>query len=143
MEKSQSQKNSANRLTDTLRFAGWRCKKIYWNRNFYKPWMLYIRWSIGQAEVRNENNIREALPKNYEALHTLIDSHTDKTMFCSDDKHPNDLVVGHIKSDLCVQVDKGYDVMKVLQCACVNPVKHYNLRGFIAKGLCRFCSRKI
>ena len=48
-------------------------------------------------------------------------------MFCSDDKHPDDLLLGHI-NQLCERaVAKGIDVFKVLQAACVNPVKHYNL----------------
>ena len=48
-------------------------------------------------------------------------------MFCSDDKHPDDLLLGHI-NQLCERaVAKGMDVFKVLQAACVNPVKHYNL----------------
>jgi len=48
-------------------------------------------------------------------------------MFCSDDKHPDDLLVGHI-NQLCERaVAKGIDVFKVLQVACINPVKHYNL----------------
>lgn len=41
--------------------------------------------------------IREgSAAKNFEALHTLIKSHPDMVMFCSDDKHPDDLLDGHI-----------------------------------------------
>jgi adenine deaminase len=48
-------------------------------------------------------------------------------MFCSDDKHPDDLLLGHI-NQLCTRaVAKGIDVFKVLQMACLNPVKHYKL----------------
>lgn len=48
-------------------------------------------------------------------------------MFCSDDKHPDDLLLGHI-NQLCERaVAKGVDVFKVLQAACINPVKHYKL----------------
>jgi adenine deaminase len=56
-------------------------------------------------------------------------------MFCSDDKHPDDLLLGHI-NQLCERaVAKGIDVFKVLQAACVNPVKHYNLQvGLLQKG---------
>ena len=56
-------------------------------------------------------------------------------MFCSDDKHPDDLLIGHI-NELCARaVAKGIDVFKVLQAACVNPVKHYNLDvGLLQKG---------
>ena len=72
--------------------------------------------------------IREgSAAKNYEALHPLTDSHPDQCMFCSDDKHPDDLVSGHINELVRRSVALGYDVMKVLQIACVNPVLHYGL----------------
>jgi adenine deaminase len=48
-------------------------------------------------------------------------------MFCSDDKHPDDLVRGHINELVRRSVALGYDVMEVLKVACVNPVLHYNL----------------
>ncbi|KAB8152518.1 adenine deaminase [Kordia sp. TARA_039_SRF] len=72
--------------------------------------------------------IREgSAAKNFEALIPLLDMHFENMMFCSDDKHPDDLLVGHI-NELCARaVAKGNDVFKVLQVACVNPVKHYNL----------------
>jgi adenine deaminase len=48
-------------------------------------------------------------------------------LFCSDDKHPDDLLLGHI-NDLCARaVAKGVDVFKVLQMACLNPVAHYKM----------------
>ncbi|MCU0426679.1 MAG: adenine deaminase [Candidatus Kapabacteria bacterium] len=72
--------------------------------------------------------IREgSAAKNYEALHSLISSHTAQTMFCSDDKHPNDLAVSHLDEIVRRSVQKGHDVMNVLQCASVNPVVHYGL----------------
>lgn len=65
--------------------------------------------------------------KNFEALIDLLPEHYENMMFCSDDKHPDDLLVGHI-NQLCKRaVAKGIDVFKVLKTACVNPVKHYNL----------------
>jgi adenine deaminase len=72
--------------------------------------------------------IREgSAAKNYEALHPLLSLHPDRCMFCSDDKHPDDLVKGHIDRLVRRSVALNYDVMKVLQVACVNPVLHYNL----------------
>ncbi len=72
--------------------------------------------------------IREgSAAKNYTALHPLIDSHPNDCMFCSDDKHPDDLVKGHINQLVQRSVALGYEVMQVLQIACVNPVQHYNL----------------
>lgn len=72
--------------------------------------------------------IREgSAAKNFEALIDLLPDHYENLMFCSDDKHPDDLIVGHI-NQLCARaVAKGHDLFKVLQMACVNPVKHYNM----------------
>jgi len=72
--------------------------------------------------------IREgSAAKNFEALINLLPEYYENMMFCSDDKHPDDLLLGHI-NQLCERaVAKGIDVFKVLQAACVNPVKHYNL----------------
>lgn len=72
--------------------------------------------------------IREgSAAKNFEALIDLVSEHLENMMFCSDDKHPDDLILGHI-NQLCARaVAKGIDVFKVLRMACVNPVKHYNL----------------
>ena len=72
--------------------------------------------------------IREgSAAKNFEALIDLLPEHFENMMFCSDDKHPDDLLLGHINA-LCERaVAKNIDVFKVLQAACINPVKHYNL----------------
>ncbi|WP_293870622.1 adenine deaminase [Flavobacterium sp.] len=72
--------------------------------------------------------IREgSAAKNFEALIDLLPENYQNMMFCSDDKHPDDLIVGHINL-LCAQaVAKGFDVFKVLQMACINPVKHYKM----------------
>jgi len=72
--------------------------------------------------------IREgSAAKNFEALIDLLPEYFENIMFCSDDKHPDDLLLHHI-NNLCARaVAKGMDVFKVLQAACVNPVKHYNL----------------
>lgn len=72
--------------------------------------------------------IREgSAAKNFEALIDLLHNHPTEMMFCSDDKHPDSLVEGHI-NDLCARaVAKGIDVYKVLQAACVNPAAHYKL----------------
>ncbi|WP_440120825.1 adenine deaminase [Tenacibaculum sp. Ill] len=72
--------------------------------------------------------IREgSAAKNFEALIDLLPKYYENMMFCSDDKHPDDLLLGHI-NQLCERaVAKGIDVFKVLHAACINPVKHYNL----------------
>ena len=72
--------------------------------------------------------IREgSAAKNFEALHELIDDHPKKVMLCSDDKHPDSLLEGHI-NQLCARaVAKGINVFNVLRTACINPVLHYQL----------------
>ncbi len=72
--------------------------------------------------------IREgSAAKNYEALSPLIEEYSDKLMFCSDDKHPNDLLKGHINGLVVRSLQKGYDLFDVLKIACVNPKEHYSL----------------
>ena len=72
--------------------------------------------------------IREgSAAKNFDALYELLDDHPHMTMLCSDDKHPDSLLDGHI-NDLCARaVAKGIDVFNVLRAACINPVIHYKL----------------
>lgn len=72
--------------------------------------------------------IREgSAAKNFEALIDLLPEHYQNIMFCSDDKHPDDLLLHHINKLCARAVAKGNDVFNVLQAACINPVKHYNL----------------
>ena len=80
--------------------------------------------------------IREgSAAKNFEALCALIESHPDKVMLCSDDKHPDDLLQGHINSLVKRALAKGYSFFNVLQAACVNPVLHYNIPvGLLREG---------
>ncbi|HWH63810.1 MAG TPA: adenine deaminase, partial [Ginsengibacter sp.] len=78
--------------------------------------------------------IREgSAAKNFEALIDLLNDYEDEMMFCSDDKHPDSLVKGHI-NELCKRaVAKNIDVFKVLKAACINPVKHYNMKVGLLK----------
>ncbi len=72
--------------------------------------------------------IREgSAARNFDALIGLMHDHAGQLMFCSDDKHPDSLVLGHI-NDLCARaVELGHDVFNVLRVACINPVAHYRL----------------
>ena len=72
--------------------------------------------------------IREgSAAKNFNALIDLLPEYHEQMMFCSDDKHPDDLLLGHI-DQLCARaVARGIDVFKVLQAACINPIEHYDL----------------
>jgi len=72
--------------------------------------------------------IREgSAAKNFEVLHPLIRLYPEKVMFCSDDKHPDDLINGHINLLVKRALLLGYDIFDVLRIACINPVEHYGL----------------
>jgi len=80
--------------------------------------------------------IREgSAAKNFEALIDLLNDYPNQMMFCSDDKHPDSLVLGHI-NQLCARaIAKGINVYKVLTASCVNPVLHYKLDvGLLREG---------
>lgn len=79
--------------------------------------------------------IREgSAAKNFDALIPLIEKYPDMIMFCSDDKHPNDLIEGHINLLVKRAIAIGYDPIKVLRACIYNPVKHYGLEvGLLQK----------
>ena len=80
--------------------------------------------------------IREgSAAKNFNALIPLLPQFPEKIFFCSDDKHPNDLIQGHINQLAARAVQQGCDLFDVLAAACVNPVKHYGLQvGLLRAG---------
>ena len=81
--------------------------------------------------------IREgSAAKNFEALIDLLPNHYENMMFCSDDKHPDNLVEGHINLLVKRALAKYPNLLfETLQMACVNPVLHYNLPvGLLREG---------
>jgi adenine deaminase len=80
--------------------------------------------------------IREgSAARNFDALYTLLSEHPDMTMLCSDDKHPDELLTGHINVLVRRAVKRGVDVFDALRAACINPVEHYGLDvGLLAVG---------
>lgn len=72
--------------------------------------------------------IREgSAARNFDELISLIRDYPDMVMFCSDDKHPDDLVKGHMNILIKRAVAAGYSFMDVLRACTLNPVKHYKL----------------
>lgn len=72
--------------------------------------------------------IREgSAAKNFEALWELIDEYPEQIMFCSDDKHPNELAESHINKLAARAVDKGCDIFNILRAASLNPINHYDM----------------
>jgi adenine deaminase len=73
--------------------------------------------------------IREgSAAKNFDALHPLFNTHANQLMFCSDDKHPDELLKGHINKLVARATAIGYDVYDLLYAACVHPITHYKLK---------------
>lgn len=72
--------------------------------------------------------IREgSAAKNFEALIDILDEHAGMVMFCSDDKHPDNLALGHINELAARAVAKGKDLFDVLEAACITPIHHYHM----------------
>lgn len=73
--------------------------------------------------------IREgSAAKNFDDLLPLMTDYAENIMFCSDDKHPDDLIKnGHIDALVRRAVAKGYDVIDILRVCSLNPVHHYKL----------------
>lgn len=92
--------------------------------------------ALGKIKLGMKISIREgSAAKNFEALIELIDDYPEMIMFCSDDKHPDNLAIGHINELAARAVAKGKDLFDVLRAACLNPIKHYSLPlGQLRKG---------
>jgi adenine deaminase len=82
--------------------------------------------------------IREgSAAKNFETLIPLLDHFPDQIMFCCDDKHPDNLVEGHINFHVKRALEKGHDLFHVLRATSLNVIKHYNLPvGLLQVGDC-------
>ena len=81
--------------------------------------------------------IREgSAAKNFDDLLPLLEKYPDKIMFCSDDKHPDDLLKnGHINTLARRAVAAGFDPVDVLRICSYTPVKHYGLNvGLLQEG---------
>ncbi len=93
-----------------------------------------------EAEHKLKNGmkviIREgSAARNFEALIGLLPEYEDRIMFCSDDKHPDSLELGHINLLVKRALAKGIDLFSVLKAACINPVLHYGLEvGQLVQG---------
>ena len=77
--------------------------------------------------------------RNLEALMPLLTSqYVDRCMFCTDDKHPNDLLEkGHIDYIVKKAISLGADPIVAVKAACHNAARYFllNNRGAIAPRL--------
>jgi adenine deaminase len=72
--------------------------------------------------------IREgSAARNFDALATLLETYPERVMFCSDDRHPDDLLRRHIDDIARRAILKGYDLLSVIKACTLNPKKHYHL----------------
>ena len=80
--------------------------------------------------------IREgSAAKNFEALIPLAKEWSHQMMFCSDDKHPDELLKGHINKLVARALKNGVGLFQALRMASLNPVKHYKLPiGLLLEG---------
>lgn len=89
-----------------------------------------------KAELGVKILIREgSAARNFEALWPIIREFPAQVMFCSDDKHPDDLVHGHINSLVARALAHGCELFDTLRAACLHPVEHYRLPvGLLREG---------
>jgi len=66
---------------------------------------------------------------NFDTLHPLLAESPSSCMFCSDDRHPDDLAEEHMDAMVRKAFRLGYDRMTVLKCATLHPVRHYGLQA--------------
>jgi adenine deaminase len=92
--------------------------------------------ALDKVQLGMKITIREgSAAKNFEALIDLLDEYPNMVMFCSDDKHPDNLALGHINELAERAVAKGKNLFDVLQAACITPIQHYGLDvGYLREG---------
>jgi len=92
--------------------------------------------AIDKIEAGMKILIREgSAAKNFDALSTLLFTHPEKVMFCSDDKHPDALLLGHINELIARAVALGVTPINAIRSATLNPAQHYGMNvGLLQKG---------
>lgn len=86
----------------------------------------------GMIIIAREGSVANDLGNIYK----ILDEAPDKTMLCTDEWHPNDMVSkGHMDNAVKMAINLGCDVFNVLRAACINPIKHYKLPvGYLRTG---------
>ena len=98
-----------------------------------------VKDAIAKLERGQFIMIREGTAaRNLEALMPLLtDKYADRCMFCTDDKHPNDLLEkGHIDYIVKKAISLGADPITAVKVACHNAARYFllNNRGGISPG---------
>ncbi len=73
--------------------------------------------------------IREgSAAKDFDALHSLIETHPDNIMFCTDDSHPDELIEkGEINKIVKKAIKQNHDIFNILKAGSINAINHYGL----------------
>ncbi|GAB4321922.1 MAG: adenine deaminase [Bacteroidales bacterium] len=82
--------------------------------------------------------IREgSAARNFDDLAPLLKKYPNHVMLCSDDRHPDDLLQGHMNLLIRKAIKLGYDPINVLRACTMNPVNHYGIPvGLLKPGDC-------
>lgn len=89
---------------------------------------MNIEEAISKIKLGIKIQIREgSAAKNFESLFQLIDIYPEIVMLCTDDSHPDDLILGHINEIVKRAISKKLDIFNILRASSLNPIKHYNL----------------
>lgn len=80
--------------------------------------------------------IREgSAAKNFDSLQPLLTESPAACLLCSDDKHPNDLIVGHIDALVRRALAAGAELFDVWRAASQQAIEHYRLNvGLLRPG---------
>lgn len=97
---------------------------------------LTIEEALDKIHAGCKIAIREgSAARNFDELWPLIDHYPNDCMLCSDDKHPDELLLGHINELARRAVALGCRPVNVLRVACRNPIQHYGLNvGLLQEG---------
>ncbi|MDP2424441.1 MAG: adenine deaminase [Bacteroidales bacterium] len=80
--------------------------------------------------------IREgSAARNFDELLPILAEQPHMVMFCSDDKHPDELIEGHINKLVARAIQQGHDIIDVISACTLNPATHYGLdNGLLQPG---------
>jgi adenine deaminase len=65
--------------------------------------------------------------KDFDVLHSLIETNPDDVMLCTDDCHPDELERGYIDNLVRFAITQGYSIPNSVKAATLNAVRHYKL----------------
>ncbi|MGE9290343.1 MAG: adenine deaminase [Puniceicoccales bacterium] len=88
--------------------------------------------TLHEARQRVECGMKVAIregsaARNFDALWPLLAESPESCFFCSDDRHPDDLIISHIDGLIRRAIDNGIDPMIAIRAATLNPCRHYRL----------------